>query len=189
MRSRHGIWVGCHATAPLLLWAVNNLMSMVLTRNDDSGPHFTDWLYYFLPGLVLGLMQWAILTRWFRSCSLWWILVTSVGTVASILFMWWFMLAPGLTIGLAQYGFLKMRWRRFASLWIPASGMGWAAGFIGGAILVENLPNASFLNVVPACIGGASYGAATALTLFTLEWLNPQKPSPEVGEMTALRNQ
>lgn len=175
------IWIGCHAAAPLLLWAVMLLLMNLSPANDGSGPASTDLLFYILPGLALGLMQWIVLTRRFRSCSPWWILATSVGSVASILFLWWFMLAPGLTIGLAQYGLLKMRWRRFASLWIPASGLGWAAGFLGGAILRENLPSGIFWDAAPACMGGVSYGAATALALLALNWLNPQKQPPEVA--------
>lgn len=181
MGLRYGIWFGSHAALPLLLWAVMTLLMSTLPVNDGGAPLYTDALFYVLPGVALGLMQWAILTRWFRFCSLWWILATAVGIVASVLFMWWFMLAPGLTIGLAQYGLHKIRWRRFASLWIPASGLGWATGFLGGAILRENLPSGLFLDAVPACMGGVGYGAATALALLALDWLNPQKQPPALS--------
>jgi hypothetical protein len=170
---RYGIWIGCHAIAPLLLWAVVALLSKVPWVGNSTGPRLSDLLFYLLPGLALGLMQWVILTRWYRPCSLWWLPSTAVGTVASILFVWWFMLAPGLTIGLAQYGFLKMRWRRFASLWVPASGLGWAAGFIGGATLGEDMPSGFLRDILPVSFGAASYGVATALVLHVLVLLNP----------------
>jgi len=168
---RYAAWIGANLAAS---WAAP-LAGFGLSA---LGP--PEWgsmlITYPGSGLIVGLIQWAVLSRWFMLRAWWWIPATGLGLVACVLFSWFFLLAPGLTSGLAQYALVKRRWPKLAELWVVAAGTGWAAGLIIASLFV--VAGSPWGMMAAVSVSATLYGSATAVVIALLERLNPTERAP-----------
>lgn len=169
---RYAAWIGANLVAA---WAAP-LASFALSAVLPAAADWTIAIVYPATGAMVGLIQWAVMARWFGMGSRLWIPATALGLVASVMFSWWFLLAPGLASGLAQYALVKRRWPVLAELWVAAAALGWAAGVMAAGISgIAGPPWGLWVSMSAAAV---AYGAATAPVLALVERLNPPEPAP-----------
>jgi len=172
---RYAVWIGANLVAAWVAPSVSFALEAILPAASD----WTIAIIYPATGAMVGLIQWAVMARWFGMGSrlgMLWIPATALGLVASVMLSWWFLLAPGLTSGLAQYALVKRRWPVLAELWVVAATAGWLAGVLAvGQAGIAGPPWGLWASMT---VAAALYGLATAPVLALLERLNPPEPAP-----------